>query len=69
MTDNKCSLKVVTPNGKRLHGTAAILHMTSINGGFDAWLQNFAVDVAKTAVNNLIEEQQKPKKQNLRLLK
>tara|TARA_R110000850_G_scaffold211586_1_gene337401 strand:- start:185 stop:391 length:207 start_codon:yes stop_codon:yes gene_type:complete len=64
MSQNKCSLKVVK-NGKRLHGTAAILHMTSQSGGFDAWLKDYSEEIAKdaaeTAIRNLLSAQQKPK--------
>lgn len=64
MSDNKCSLKVVK-DGRRLHGTAAILHMTSREGGFDKWLkdytENVAQSAAETAVRGLLETQQKPK--------
>ena len=64
MSDNKCSLKVVK-DGHRLHGTAAILHMTSREGGFDKWLkdytENVAQSAAETAVRGLLETQQKPK--------
>ena len=59
MSKNKCSLEVVK-DGKRLYGTAAILHMTSRSGGFDKWLQEYTEDVAKIAVTNLLKEQQKP---------
>ncbi len=61
MTERKCSLMVVKSNGTRLYGTAAILHMTSINGGFDAWLESFAARIAKTSVQAFIEDQKKPK--------
>lgn len=64
MSENKCSLKVVK-DGKRLHGTAAILHMTSREGGFDKWLNDYTVKVAQnaaeTAIRDLMQEQQKPK--------
>ncbi|HCE1798588.1 TPA: hypothetical protein ACPVXA_004625 [Vibrio parahaemolyticus] len=61
---NKCSLKVVTDEGKRLHGTAAILHHTSKNGGYDAWLEEYTETqmkkAAKDAVRSYIEDQAKP---------
>ena len=61
---NKCSLKVVTADGKRLHGTAAILHHTSSNGGYDAWLEKYTetqmTQAAKDAVKSYIEDQAKP---------
>lgn len=64
MSGNKCSLKVVK-DGKRLHGTAAILHMTSREGGFDKWLKGYtekvAQSAAETAIRDLMQEQQKPK--------
>ena len=60
---SKCSLKIVSPEGRRLHGTAAILHMTSQNGGFDAWLQQFASEVASATVKKFIETESKPKLQ------
>lgn len=64
MSKNKCSLKVVK-DGKRLHGTAAILHMTSREGGFDSWLKDYtekvAQSAAETAIRDLMQEQQKPK--------
>jgi hypothetical protein len=69
MSKNKCSLKVISTKGKELHGTAAILHMTSRNGGFDNFLKNFANKVSEDAVNSFIEEQRKPIKQPLRLVK
>ncbi|MBL4745795.1 MAG: hypothetical protein JKY08_05455 [Flavobacteriaceae bacterium] len=62
---NKCSLKVVTPDGKRLHGTAAILHHTSVNGGYDEWLTNYTETQmrksAEDAVRDYISTQGKPK--------
>ena len=60
MSENKCSLKVVK-DGRRLHGTAAILHMTSREGGFDKWLKEYTEGVAETAVKGLMKEQEKPK--------
>lgn len=57
---NKCSLKVVK-DGKVLSGTAAILHATSREGGYDAYMTNFAEKVAKEALSQHIEEQRKPK--------
>lgn len=64
MTKNKCSLKVVK-EGKRLHGTAAILHMTSREGGFDKWLEvyteNVAKESAKKAISDLLSIQEKPR--------
>ena len=60
MSENKCSLKVVK-NGKRLHGTAAILHMTSREGGFDAWLKKHSEKVAEASVIEFMNEQQRPK--------
>lgn len=63
MSENRCSLKVVK-DGKRLHGTAAILHMTSREGGFDKWLKDYtekvAQSAAETAIRDLMREQQKP---------
>ena len=63
MKKNKCSLKVVK-DGRRLHGTAAILHMTSREGGFDKWIKDHSEKVAKeaaeAALRELIETQQKP---------
>jgi hypothetical protein len=64
MSENKCSLKVVK-GGKRLHGTAAVLHMTSREGGFDKWLKDYtekvAQSAAETAIRELMQEQQMPK--------
>lgn len=64
MKESKCSLKVVK-DGQRLHGTAAILHMTSHEGGFDKWLKDYtekvAQSAAETAIRDLMTEQQKPK--------
>lgn len=64
MSENKCSLKVVK-DGRRLHGTAAILHMTSREGGFDKWLKDYTENVAQkaaeTAIRDLLKEQQKPR--------
>jgi len=64
MTKNKCSLKVVK-EGKRLHGTAAILHMTSREGGFDKWLEDYTENVAKEsakkAIVDLLRTQEKPR--------
>ena len=63
MNKNKCSLKVVK-DGRRLHGTAALLHMTSREGGFDNWIKKYSEKVAKEAAENaireLLETQQKP---------
>ena len=62
--NNKCSLKVVK-NGRRLHGTAAILHMRSRKGGFDKWLRDYTEKVAQKAaemaIKDLMEVQQMPK--------
>jgi len=58
---NKCSLKIVSPEGRRLHGTAAILHMTSQKGGFDAFIQKFAESVARDSVAKLLEAENKTK--------
>lgn len=57
---NKCSLKVVK-DGKVLSGTAAILHTTSREGGYDKYMTNFAEKVARQALNQHLEEQRKPK--------
>ena len=55
---NKCSLKVVK-DGRVLSGTAAILHATSRDGGYDAYMTNFAEDVARDAVARHTAEQRK----------
>lgn len=60
MSENICSLKVVK-DGRRLHGTAAILHMTSREGGFDNWLKNYTEGVAETTIRGFLETQQKPR--------
>lgn len=64
MSENKCSLKVVK-DGRRLHGTAAILHMTSREGGFDKWLKDYTENVAQktaeTVISDLLREEQKPR--------
>lgn len=56
---------MVVKGGKRLHGTAAILDMTSREGGFENWLRAYTEKVAKnaaeTAIRDLMQEQQKPK--------
>jgi hypothetical protein len=61
MGSRKCSLKVVTPSGTRLSGTAAILHMTSSQGGFDEWLHNYSVKLVKNTITDFMNEQRKPK--------
>jgi len=64
MSKNKCSL-IVVKDGRRLHGTAAILHMTSTEGGFDKWLNEHSENVGKLAaeiaIREFINKQQKPK--------
>ncbi len=60
MKTNKCSLKVFK-DGRKLSGTAAILHATSRAGGFDKYLENFAQEVAKLAVEEHINNEAKPK--------
>lgn len=63
MIKNKCSLKVVK-KGKRLNGTAAILHMISREGGLDKWLEDYtekiAKDSAQRAITDLFRSQAKP---------
>ncbi|WP_036189181.1 hypothetical protein [Marinobacterium lacunae] len=60
--ENKCSLKVVSDkSGKVLSGTAAILHATSREGGFDAYMTKFAEKVAKEALSQHLDEQRKPR--------
>lgn len=60
---NRCSLKVIK-DGRPLHGTAALLHMTSREGGFDKWIKDYsekvAKDAAETALRELLESQKKP---------
>ena len=61
MSDKKCSLKVVSSNnGHRLHGTAAINHMISREGGFDMWMKKIAEDIALQTMSKMFEEQKKP---------
>jgi hypothetical protein len=64
-TKKKCSLQVVTPDGKRLYGTAAILHDTSVKGGYDEWLTSYTEKqmnkAAQDAVKDYISTQGKPK--------
>lgn len=57
---NTCSLKVVK-DGRLLHGTAAILHATSREGGYDQYMRNFADKVIRQTMNEHFEEQRKPK--------
>lgn len=66
MSEKKtCSLKVVGSNGRLLHGTAAVNHMISRNGGFDKWVLNLTEQVAKQAseltVAEMIKQERKPK--------
>jgi len=61
MSDKKCSLKVVSSSdGRLLHGTAAINHMISREGGFDKWMKKTAEDIALQTISKMIEEQRKP---------
>lgn len=64
----KCSLKVY--DGKKmLHGTAAINHYISINGGWDEYhkdmvqsiTEKVTVEVAPKVYNEIIEEMNRPK--------
>lgn len=66
MSDEKtCSLKVVAPDGRLLHGTAAVNHMISRNGGFDQWVGDLTERVAKEAsaktVEEMLKQERKPK--------
>ncbi|WP_348827957.1 hypothetical protein [Halomonas sp. RT37] len=60
MSQNKCSLKVVK-DGRVLHGTAAILHATSRDGGYDAYMANFAQKVVEHTMEEHLREERKPK--------
>ena len=65
MKKNKCGLKAIWKNCNTLQLTAAILRYTSLRGGFDAFLNEFATNVAEKAVRsyfNKIEEKFKTKK-------
>ncbi len=57
---NKCSLKVVK-DGRVLHGTAAILHATSRDGGYDEHMKRYGEQVLKQVFNDHVLEQRKPK--------
>lgn len=57
---NKCSLKVVK-DGKVLHGTAAILHATSRDGGYDAHMEKFAKKVVGNTMEEHLKEERKPR--------
>ena len=57
---NKCSLKVVK-DGKVLHGTAAILHATSRDGGYDNHMENYGKKVLKQVFQDHVLEERKPK--------
>ena len=60
MSAKTCSLRVIK-GGRRLSGTAAILHVISSNGGWDEWLEEFSKDVAKRCVHELHRSQLRPK--------
>ena len=61
----KCSLKVLKNDGSLLHGTAAINHMISREGGFDKWIKDLtesvAKDAAERAVAAMLKQQSTPK--------
>ena len=61
MSQNECSLKVVTKDGRVLPGTAAILHATSREGGYDAYMANFARKVIEQTMTEHLKDQRKPK--------
>ena len=62
-TKNPCSLVVVNETtGNVLRGTAAILHATSRAGGYDAYMQNFAVEVLSLH----LEKQRRPVLQRIK---
>ncbi|KHK64203.1 hypothetical protein P3795_18625 [Pseudomonas aeruginosa] len=60
MSQNKCSLKVVK-DGRVLSGTAAILHATSRDGGYDAHMAKFAQKVIEQTMSEHLKEQRRPK--------
>lgn len=59
MSNKKCSLHVLSNDGKMLSGTAAQLHYISENGGWDAFMEKTASDAAKLAVAHTFKEMQK----------
>lgn len=61
MGKKKCSLHVLSDNGKMLHGTAAQLHYISENGGWDAFIEKTVSDAAKLAVAYTFKEMEKAK--------
>ena len=61
MGNKKCSLKVLSNNGKTLSGTAAQLKYVSDNGGWDAYIEKVASDAAKIAVKHAFNNMKKAK--------
>ena len=61
MSKKKCSLHVLSDDGKMLHGTAAQLHYISENGGWDAFMEKTASEAAKLAVSHTFKEMEKAK--------
>lgn len=61
MSKKKCSLKVLSNDGKMLSGTAAQLHYISENGGWDAFMKKTVSDAAKLAVEHAFKEMDKAK--------
>lgn len=61
MGKKKCSLKVLSNEGKMLSGTAAQLHYISEKGGWDAFMEKTVSDAAKLAVEHAFNEMKKAK--------
>ena len=56
-----CSLKVLSDDGKMLHGTAVQLHYISEQGGWDKFVENLSAASAKVAVDYAFKELEKAK--------
>jgi hypothetical protein len=62
MKHAKCSLKVVSSHtGKPLTGTAAILHLTSREGGFDRFMENYGKTIMRRTYEEMLAQSSRPK--------
>jgi hypothetical protein len=62
MKHAKCSLKVVSSRtGKVLTGTAAILHLTSREGGFDCFMEEYGRKILKQTYDEVLAQSRRPK--------
>ncbi|EMU9122106.1 hypothetical protein ACSPNK_003670 [Providencia stuartii] len=61
MKKAKCSLKVVKEDGTVLHGTAAILHATTRDGGYDEHMRKYGEKVLTQVFQDHVLQERKPR--------